>query len=310
MVRRLRLTVPGGTYYIVQWGTAQQPLFTQSQDVEILTKLLTTSLTNAGAIALGYCWLPDALHLCLRTHLTPVGRVLQGFSSSYARAVHTRTHTKGHLFSRRHTALLIDPAQWLLPVIRYLHWLPVLQGVVASPDAYALSSCRSYVSGTPPRWLDITSALQVSQVATAAHPARALRNYLQQPPSNGERDRLSRSSTFDTRVLGDEAFIAQLPHAKRRTAAQLSLSTLVDLACQALGVERTYVLSKSRRRELALARAVIAWHATERGIASLSEVAHRLGRDPSTLSIAIRRYQLKRPELFRADALPFVVPSG
>jgi hypothetical protein len=40
----------------------------------------------------------------------------------------------------------------------------------------------------------------------------------------------------------------------------------------------------------------------------LSEVARYLRRDPSTLSVAVSRYRLCRPELFKLTALHDVVP--
>jgi hypothetical protein len=75
-----------------------------------------------------------------------------------------------------------------------------------------------------------------------------------------------------------------------------------------LGVDREHVLSNSRQREVTLARALIAWYATERRVATLSEVARYLRRDPSTLSVAVSRYRLCRPELFKLTALHDVVP--
>ncbi len=40
------------------------------------------------------------------------------------------------------------------------------------------------------------------------------------------------------------------------------------------------------------------WHATRNGVATLTEVARRLDRDPSTLFVAMERYRIDRPDLF------------
>jgi hypothetical protein len=53
---------------------------------------------------------------------------------------------------------------------------------------------------------------------------------------------------------------------------------------------------------------LIGWYATERRVATLSEVARRLRRDPSTLSVAISRYRTCRPELFHLAAMHDVGP--
>jgi chromosomal replication initiation ATPase DnaA len=82
-----------------------------------------------------------------------------------------------------------------------------------------------------------------------------------------------------------------------------SLDQVIDTVTCTLGLERSEVLSRSRQRRLALARALITWYATERGVATLAEVARRLQRDPSTLFVAVERYRTLRPELFNLTAL-------
>jgi hypothetical protein len=53
---------------------------------------------------------------------------------------------------------------------------------------------------------------------------------------------------------------------------------------------------------------LITWYATERGVATLAEVARRLERDPSTLFVGVERYRNLRPELFNLTALPDTGP--
>jgi len=84
----------------------------------------------------------------------------------------------------------------------------------------------------------------------------------------------------------------------------LTLDQIIDLVCMKLGVERKDLMSKSRKRELVLARSLIGWYATERGVATLCEVARRLRRDPSTLSSGIERYRKLLPALFTLEAFP------
>jgi hypothetical protein len=104
-------------------------------------------------------------------------------------------------------------------------------------------------------------------------------------------------------VLGSPEFQATLPRAARPYRTRASFGDIIRTVTTRLGVDAEQVVSSSRRRDLTLARAVIAWYATERGVATLSEVAARFRRDPSTLSSAISRYRARRPELFRLTAL-------
>ena len=94
-----------------------------------------------------------------------------------------------------------------------------------------------------------------------------------------------------------------VPRHLRTYRSTHSLDQVIDTVSSKLGLERTEVLSRSRQRRLALARALITWYATERGIATLAEVARRLERDPSTLFVAVERYRTLRPDLFNIGSL-------
>ena len=97
--------------------------------------------------------------------------------------------------------------------------------------------------------------------------------------------------------------MAAIPRNMRVYRSTYSLDQVIDTVTCTLGLERSEVLSRSRQRRLALARALITWYATERGVATLAEVARRLQRDPSTLFVAVERYRTLRPELFNLTAL-------
>jgi hypothetical protein len=63
-------------------------------------------------------------------------------------------------------------------------------------------------------------------------------------------------------------------------------------------------------RKLALARALIAWHATARGAATTAEISFYLGRAPSTLSQGISLYRERHPELFKLDVFGEVASNA
>jgi hypothetical protein len=102
--------------------------------------------------------------------------------------------------------------------------------------------------------------------------------------------------------------MADIPRHMRVHRSSYSLDQVIDTVSCTLGVERSEVLSRSRQRRLSLARALITWYATERGVATLAEVARRLERDPSTLFVGVERYRNLRPELFNLTALPDTGP--
>lgn len=299
MSRRSRLHVPGGVYYVVQRSNARQPIFTDTADYAIFERLLATTVARCRARVHGFCWEVDTIHLVLQVSDTPVGRFMQRLSSQYARRFHRRQGNGGHLFQQRYQSLLIDPDRYLLPLIRHLHLLPVRAGLVTDPFEYALSSHRAYLGVTPVSWL--TTGVALRMLAQRVEQARyAYRRLMFEQP--GESTGFERG-TADPRILGDSRFIAALPERSRTYRTTFSLEQVIDTVSCTLGVERSEVLSCSRQRRLALARALIAWYATERGVATLAEVARRLQRDPSTLFVGVERYRHLRPELFNLNSL-------
>jgi putative transposase len=303
MSRRSRLHVPGGVYYVVQRSNANQPIFTDAADYAIFEKLLATMLARCRARVHAFCWEVDAIHLALQVTDMPVGRLMQRLSSQYARRVHRRQGNGGHLFQQRYHSLLIDPDAYLLKLIRFLHFIPVRSGAVRDPNDYALSSQRAYLGMTQIPWLTTSVALRM--LAQRPEQARyAYRRLMFETPALDEGAHFERGCDDDPRVLGDRQFMADIPRHMRVYRSSYSLDQVIDTVSCTLGVERSEVLSRSRQRRLSLARALITWYATERGVATLAEVARRLERDPSTLFVGVERYRTLRPELFNLTALP------
>jgi REP element-mobilizing transposase RayT len=302
MSRRSRLHVPGGVYYVVQRSNARQPIFSDEADYATFERLLSTMLLRCRVRAHAFCWETDAIHLVLQIADMPVGRLMQRLTSQYARRVHRRAGELGHLFQQRYHALLIDPDVYLLRLIRHVHTLPVRAGRAVDPGDYLLSSHLAYLGTASVPWL--TTHIALRMLAQRPEQARyAYRRLMFEAPSNGEGSAFDHGGTEDPRVLGDREFIAAIPRSMRIYRSSYSLDQVIDTVTSALGLERSEVLSRSRQRRLALARALITWYATERGVATLAEVARRLQRDPSTLFVAIERYRNLRPELFNLTAL-------
>ena len=301
MSRRSRLHVPDGIYYVVQRGNARQPIFAEAADYAAFERLLSATLVRCRARVHAYCWETHAIHLVLQISDVPVGRLMQRLSSQYARRVHRRRGEPGHLFQPRYHALLIDPNAYLLKLIRHVHRVPVRSGVVSDPAGYTLSSHLAYTGTTRTPWLTKSVALRM-----LGHPEQArsaYRRLMSEAPAPGEGDAFGTGGSDDPRVLGDRDFTAAIQAETPVHRGSYTLDQVIDTVTDTLGLQRGEVLSGSRKRRLAFARALITWHAIECGVATLAEVARRLQRDPSTLFVAVERYRLLRPELFDPTAL-------
>lgn len=305
MSRRQRLHVPEGTYYVIQHGNTHQPVFSEPEDYPLFERLLASALRRTGARAHAYCWTPQAIHLVLQIGEISVGRFMQGLTSRYARSMHKRAGESGHFFRHRYKAVLIDPKAYLLKLTHYVHHVPVLAGLAENSGAYAHTSYNGYLHRTVIPWLTTRTALRLVGGCDDASDYAELMN---RTPAAEDIALFERCGTSDLRVIGGPEFLQTLPRHSRTYRTKASLDQIIQTVTSTLGVEREHVLSSSRQREFTLARALIAWYATERGVATLSEVARHLRRDPSTLSMAVSRYRVRRPELFRLTALHDVVP--
>ncbi len=308
MSRPPRIHVPGGTYYLVQSGGAGHMIFNSPEDYAFLEQLVPAALRRNRAIAYAYCWTPDAIHLVVRAGETPIGRMMQGLTSRYARQMHRRDGGSGHFFRTRYQASLVDADAYLLKLIQYVHHIPVLSGLAEHPDEYAYSSHRAYVGATETPWVNtraVMAALGADEDSRATYD-----EIIASCPDIRDIDVFRNGGSTASRIIGGQDFHAGLPRHLRQYRSKISLEQIIGAVTQALGVDREHVMSSSRRRDLALARALIAWFAIERRVATLTEVARRLNRDPSTLSVAISRYSVSRRDLFRLNSLHYLTPLG
>lgn len=304
---RRRLNVPGGTYYVVQLSSAQQVLFSDPAHYALFERLLAQAVKRTHTKVLGYCWLPRSVHLVLQAGAVPIGRFMQGFTASYARTLHRQTRESGHLFAQRYRAVLVDFDTWLLSLIRYIHFLPVLHGLAAGPDGWPHTSHHAYAGRHRAAWLstkEVCRLLRAGEQDAGPAEAESYHVLMSRPPSSDEIRLVELGSVGDARVLGEPRIRPDT--ADPNKASRLTVDGIVRAVLQLLEIDRAELFSRSRRREVVLARAAIAWQLTERRLLTLSAIATHLGRDISTISVAIRRYRVQRPDVFRLDAIsPF-----
>ncbi len=303
MSRRSRIHVPGGTYYIAHRALPNRYLFSQPEHYALIERLVPDALKHAGARLLGYCWMPDAIHLALRSGERPVGDFMREIAGRFSRALQRSTGIPGPLFHGRYRVTLIDPDHYLDLLIRYLHFLPVLAGLAGHPDQYRHSSHRAYVGGESALPVD-TRPLRQRINALYGNDAPYHRLMTEPPPSTiGVL--LERGRPDTPGILGDTRFVARLPLSAsvRVPRPRPSVDQITSYVAGLHDLSPEHIRSRSRRHALVAARAQVAWYAVERRVATLDEVARYFRLSPSSLSRAIARHQTRTPELFTHEIL-------
>ena len=306
MPRRRRIHVPCGTYYVLRRTHSPYPIFSQADDYALLESLLPAALRRTGATLLAHCWTPNAIHLALQIDAAPVGDFMRELTSQYAQHVHRRTGERGQFFRRPYQSTLIDPDAYLPMLIHYLHYIPVLTGLVHDPEDYAHSSHRAYLGSTHQPWLETKPLLQL--IDSFDEDRSAYRRLLADAPFTNVGTLLERGHAETPGIVGNAQFIASLPRRGRVSRSKWSLEQIAAHVARAHDVSRAQLQSRSRRRSLVLARAQMAWYVTERRAGSLNEVGRYLGHSASSLTRAITRHQRRQPELFTLDAFAALCP--
>jgi putative transposase len=153
--------VPGGVYYVVRrGGHTGRPIFVDALDYATFERLLALAVARYRCRLHGFYWEPDAVHLAIQVSDRPVGRFLQWLCGWYSRSV-SNGRAKESLFEQNYRAMLIEPGQTLLRLIRYLHLGPVDAGTAADPADSALSSHRAYLGIVHIPWLTTSVALRL-----------------------------------------------------------------------------------------------------------------------------------------------------
>ena len=305
MSRPRRIHIPGGTYYVTRPIDSESKGCLQPEDFTSFEMLLPSALIRTGTRLLGYCWMPDAMHLALQISHAPVGNLLRDLTGHFAQRMHHRTGERGPYFRSRYQAMLIDPQEFLVKLIHHLHYLPVSAGFARSAADYLWSSHQAYLGALSCPWLDMKPLLH--RMGGGKKGRITYREMLAEVPPADVTQLFARRGRSIPAVLGNDAFVASLSR-PRTFGSKLSLQQISDCIAQAHGVSIADLKSRSRSHELVVARAQISWFAIERRIATLNQTAGFLNHSASSLTRAITRCRRRHPELFILETLRAQMP--
>ena len=111
MPRVARMVIPGLPHHITQRSNYRQKIFFRSEDYRLYLNLLAEYARHYGVAILGYCLMPNHVHLILVPRdAEALGRLFRRLHGDYARAIHVRLRRRGHLTSK-----LVHPLKRRLP---------------------------------------------------------------------------------------------------------------------------------------------------------------------------------------------------
>lgn len=159
MARKLRGWFPGAKFHITSRGNRKSSLFFDDDDYLFYLSLLKETQSTYPFILHTYCLMPNHIHLQLETIETPLTPIMKNLNTKYAKKFNKKYEFSGHVFEKRYNAVLIDSPDYELTVSKYIHLNPFKAGMVAEPEDYPWSSCRSYLLGDESSLIDTKQVL-------------------------------------------------------------------------------------------------------------------------------------------------------
>jgi putative transposase len=288
MARKPRIYYPGALYHVMLRGNARQTIFTEAVEYQQFEKILAQGLEAHQVKLHAYCWMKNHVHLALQVTETPLSKLMQSLSQRYTIWFNHRHDRVGHLFQGRYKDILIDSDQYLLELIRYIHLNPVRANLVADPANYPYSSHRAYSGLTvAPPWLTIDWGQSQFE------------DYLEFMGSTvkEEMEQQLRNGNEAGRILGGERFVQEVATktGNKHNKRSLTPQEVVEVVAEVFELEPRELTGPSRARDLAEARAVVAWLGMDECNLTLTEISKYLQRDLPTMSKQVKNLRNRPP---------------
>ncbi len=213
MPRGPRLLAPGATYHVTSRGNERRPIAQDDADWEHLSGLLSKVVGERGWEVQSYCFMPNHLHLLVRTPEADLSDGMREVLGDYARAYNLRHDRTGHLFEGRFYSGEVTSDAHHVEVFRYLALNPVRAGLASVPERWRWSAhlpCLRLAEA--PAFLDTgLEAFSADVDRYAAFVRDAAPSYLVDLLGDGSpvRLRLARDAGFTLQQIADQLGIGE-----------------------------------------------------------------------------------------------------
>ena len=294
MARKPRIHAPEAIYHVILRGNARQEIFADDKDRYRFYEILQKSCERYHHRIHAFCLMSNHCHLEIQVAEIPLSRIMQNISQRYTQWYNWRHNKSGHVFQGRYKAVMVEADSYLLELAAYIHLNPIRAHVTDRPENYRWSSHRAYLGKENLSWLE--TGFILSQLSDKVGKARsAFAKFVGDRMAEGHRAELHGSKKPDSRIIGDESFVAQaLASAENAPEQKPDVTAVVAAIKKMYGINDDSLRSQGRVRMVSEARGLAAWATLELSSGKLTELAPLLGRDPSTLTCAVRRMEQLR----------------
>ncbi len=326
MARKSRIDAPGALQHIIVRGIERCSIFIDAVDYQNFLERLGNVLTESSTHCYAWVLMTNHVHLLLRTGMVSISTVMRRLLTGYAQQFNRRHNRNGVLFQNRYKSFLCEEEPYLMELIRYIHLNPIRAGIVEDLEELKMyPRCgHAVLMGTQHyAWQNVAYVLKrfgdSMNVARRSYAEFALKGV-----SDGRRPDLVGGGLLrsvggwsslkairatgmrvmgDERILGGSDFVEtvlkraneQYENRTRNSAMGLSLERMIDEVSEYFQINVGEIKSRSRRRVVARARAMISLLAIDQIGYSGRDVARALNLTPSAVSKLVLRARKDNP---------------
>jgi REP element-mobilizing transposase RayT len=282
MARPHRLSIPGGTYHVMNRGNRKCPIFEDHHDRNRFLMILKEVSEEYEVEILAYSLMGNHFHAVVVTPRGNISAFMEQLQGRYAQYSNWRHHRVGHLFQGRFRAVVIDDDIHLLTELCYVFMNPVAAGLVSRMANWKWSTYAATVGLTKPSdYLSLDWLEMFFPEATHQQAQRLFRDLLE-----------------DARPV--IAYLGQRKYASSDPVTQV-VRSFIGQRLRGAAVPQRYVdalrptLDELFREGMSRTERDAAIHAAHaRYRYSLAEVAKQLNLHPETVGRAFRKRRLKQ----------------
>lgn len=291
MPRRPRQLIEGGIYHVYNRAASGEEIFSDPETAIGFLDLVHEVKQRDGWTVFAWALMSNHYHFVVRTSVVPLSRSMHSIQSSFGHRFNRRFHRTGGVWQSRYQAKLVDEGGYLARVILYVHLNPIQAGAVENLADDVFCGHREIVRRIRKPLIDVDDAL----LCFGSSSRSARRAYSSSIGAGMETIRKGpvgefpdfRSLEWSDRKLemkpGQE-HIDELGRSTGRVRETLTAERYLAEVCSLLDADMERLAGRSKDRETAELRRLVAALGVERWRQRCKNLAGVLGKNPDVVS--------------------------
>ena len=307
-----RRDYPGAIHLLRVRGRADDTLFFSAEavkmgsgstgehvrDLQYWEHLLRRACDRQPAKLHGYIWLPNEAIMLVQRFARPINVIMATVCGQFSRYLRKRGRVEPDRspYASRYQSITITPAS--LPyAIRHVYWRATTAGLCNDPADYPFSSFALHCARIVAPWF--RDSVFLDAMRQRGYVGRdSIERFLRRPESPRHLEQFSSAPGRKPRVAGERSDVDEAVWRSEHPASAPTLERITTSVAALLRNQNSEAGSQS-----VLGKALITWHATQSGAATLAQMGQWFNRTPTTLRAAIESHRRRNPDLFRQSLL-------